>query len=136
MTQRGHRFVEWLRSCAKLLHESPTKCEIADTPLKRNSLKLIVLGHGQGTANGKRERALARVIDVIGGDRELYIERSKEHALALLSVGRTRQAVASMMMDMRKHPNCGVPIEIHAIGISAAAAGDVALARAYIEGFN
>jgi hypothetical protein len=68
--------------------------------------------------------------------RELYIERSKEHALALLSVGRTRQAVASMMVDMRKHPNCEVPHEIHAIGISAAAAGDVALARAYIEGFN
>jgi hypothetical protein len=39
-------------------------------------------------------------------------------------------------MDMRKHPNCGVPHEINAIGISAAAAGNVALARAYIEGFN
>jgi hypothetical protein len=68
--------------------------------------------------------------------RERYIERCKEHALVLLRVGRIRQAVASMMMDMRKHPNCGVPNEIHAIGISAAAAGDVALARAYIEGFN
>jgi hypothetical protein len=41
-----------------------------------------------------------------------------------------------MMMDMRKHPNCGVPHEIHAIGISAAAAGDAAVVRAYIEGFN
>ena len=41
-----------------------------------------------------------------------------------------------MMSDMRKHPNCGVPHEIHAIGISAAAAGDAAVARAYIEGFN
>jgi hypothetical protein len=40
-----------------------------------------------------------------------------------------------MMMDMRKHPNCGVPHEIHAIGISAAAAGNTAVARAYIEGF-
>jgi hypothetical protein len=44
-----------------------------------------------------------------------------------------------MMMDMRKYPNCPnckVPHEIHAIGICAAAAGDAALARAYIDGFN
>ena len=68
--------------------------------------------------------------------RKQYVERSKERALALLRVGRIRQAVASMMMDMRKHPNCGVPHEIHAIGIFAAAAGNAAMARAYIEGFN
>ena len=67
--------------------------------------------------------------------REQYVERSKERALALLRVGRIRQAVASMMMDMRKHPDCGVPHAIHTIGISAAAAGDAALARVYIEGF-
>ena len=68
--------------------------------------------------------------------REQYIERSKEHVCALINVGRIREAVASMMMDMRKYPNCEVPHEIHAIGIYAAAAGDVAVARAYIEGFN
>ena len=68
--------------------------------------------------------------------REQYVERSKERALALLRVGRIRVAVASMMMDMRKHPDCGVPHAIHAFGISAAAAGDAALARVYIEGFN
>jgi hypothetical protein len=68
--------------------------------------------------------------------REQYVERSKERALALLTVGRIREAVASMMMDMRKHRNCGVPHEIHAVGISAAAAGNVAVARTYIEGFN
>ena len=67
--------------------------------------------------------------------REQYVERSKERALALLRVGRIHEAVASMMMDMRKHPNCGVPHEIHTIGIFAAAAGNAALARAYIEGF-
>jgi hypothetical protein len=61
--------------------------------------------------------------------REQYIEGSKERALALLRV-------ASMMMDLRKYPNCEVPHEIHAIGIFAAGAGDAALARAYIEGFN
>ena len=68
--------------------------------------------------------------------REQYVERSKERARSLLRVGRIHEAVASMMMDMRKYPNCEVPHEIHAIGIYAAAAGDVAVARAYIEGFN
>jgi len=68
--------------------------------------------------------------------REQYVERSKERARALISGGRIREAVASMIMDMRKHPSCGVPHEIHAIGISAATAGDAAAARAYIEGFN
>jgi len=67
--------------------------------------------------------------------REQYIEWSKERALALLTVGRMHEAVASMMMDMRKHPNCGVPHEIHVIGIFAAAAGNAAVAQAYIEGF-
>jgi hypothetical protein len=67
--------------------------------------------------------------------REQYVERSKERALALLRVGRIHEAVASMMADMRKGPNCGVPHVIHAIGISAAVAGDAAVARAYIEGF-
>jgi hypothetical protein len=67
--------------------------------------------------------------------REQYVERSKERALALLRVGRIHEAVASMMMDMRKHPNCGVPHEIHAIGIFAAAGGNAVVARAYIEGF-
>ena len=67
--------------------------------------------------------------------REQHVERSKERALALLGFGRLREGVASMMMDMRKHPNCEVPPELHVIGILAAGAGDAALARAYIEGF-
>ena len=77
-----------------------------------------------------------RVLDGIDVAREQHVERSKEHARALINVGRIREAVASMMMDMRKYPNCEVPHEIHAIGICASAAGDVAVARAYIEGFN
>ena len=67
---------------------------------------------------------------------EQYVERCKESARALLRVGQIREAVASMMADMRKHPNCGVPHEIHVIGICAAAAGNAAMARVYIEGFN
>jgi hypothetical protein len=68
--------------------------------------------------------------------REQHVERSKDRALTLISGGRIGEAVASMMMDMRKYPNCEVPHEIHAIGICASAAGDVAVARAYVEGFN
>ena len=56
-------------------------------------------------------------------------------ARALLRFGRIREAVASMMIDMLKHPDCQVPHEIHAIGIFAAAAGYAAVVRAYIEGF-
>jgi len=74
--------------------------------------------------------------DVSTVTREQYVERSKERARALLNVGRIREAVAWMMIDMRKHPNCEVPHEIHVIGIYAAADSDVAVARAYIEGFN
>jgi hypothetical protein len=48
--------------------KAATKCEIAHTPLKRNSLKLFVQATAKGTANGKRERALARVLDVIDDD--------------------------------------------------------------------
>jgi hypothetical protein len=67
--------------------------------------------------------------------RAQYVQRSKESALALLTVGQIREAVASMMMDMRKHLDCGVPHEINAIAILAVNAGDVALAQAYIDGF-
>jgi len=67
--------------------------------------------------------------------REQYVEQCKERARALLRVAQIREAVTSMMADMRKHPDCGVPHEIHVTGIFAAAAGDAVAARAYIEGF-
>jgi hypothetical protein len=83
----------------------------------------------RGTANDENAGLLVSLT------REQYVERSMERALALLRVGRIREAVASMMADMRKDPNCRVPHAVNAIGISAAAAGDAAAARAYIEGF-
>ena len=75
-------------------------------------------------------------LDGIDGDTRTIHWAEQGCALALLRVGQMREAVASIMMDMRKYPNCEVPHEIHAIGIFAAAAGDAAVARAYIEGFN
>jgi hypothetical protein len=80
--------------------------------------------------------AHCRVFDGMDVTREQHVERSKESARTLINVGLICEAVASMMADMRKYPNCEVPHEIHAIGIYASTAGDVAGARAYIEGFN
>ncbi|OKO67664.1 hypothetical protein AC629_42585 [Bradyrhizobium sp. NAS80.1] len=67
--------------------------------------------------------------------RAQFVQRSKERALALLTVGKIREAVASMMMDMRKYPDCEAPQEVNVIGILAVTAGDISLARAYIDGF-
>jgi hypothetical protein len=128
--------VEWRLSSANCRTKAPAKREIAHTPLKRNSLKLIVRATAKGTANASGNAHLLVSLMLSTVTREQYIERSKESALALLRGGRIREAVAQMMMDMRKHPNCEVPHEIHAFGISAVGAGDATLARAYIEGFN
>jgi hypothetical protein len=78
---------------------------------------------------------LASLVSTRTPEQEQYVDQSKKRALALLAAGRIRDAVASMMVDMREGPNCEVPHRIHAIGIVAVAAGDAALARAYIEGF-
>src|SRR5215510_10558799 len=97
--------------------------------IKINLLGPRPRGRPMATGNSARVLALSTVA------REQYVERSKERALALLSIGRMREAVTSMMADMRKHPDCRVPHEINVIGISAVAAGNAAVARAYIEGF-
>ena len=107
----------------------PPSVEIAHTP-QTKFIKIKCSGPRQGMANGKN--ASSSCFDVIDGDMEQYVERAGARSR---SQGRLiREAVASMMMDMRKHPNCGAS-RIHAIG-SAAAAGDAAVARACIEGFN
>jgi hypothetical protein len=67
--------------------------------------------------------------------REEQLKRNKEAALALLSAGRMREAVSSMMTDLVKSPSRALPCEVHAFGICAAAAGDVRAVREYIEGF-
>ncbi|MBB4392463.1 hypothetical protein [Bradyrhizobium sp. ERR14] len=67
--------------------------------------------------------------------REEHLKLSKEAALALLSAGRMREAVSSMMTNIVKSPSSALPHEIHAFGICAAAAGDTRAVREYIEGF-
>ncbi|MHC4051397.1 hypothetical protein [Bradyrhizobium sp. 25ACV] len=67
--------------------------------------------------------------------REEHLKLSKEAALALLSAGRMRNAVFSVMTDIVKSPRSALPHEIHAFGICAAADGDTRAVREYIEGF-
>jgi hypothetical protein len=67
--------------------------------------------------------------------REEHLKRSKEAALALLSAGRMREAVSSIMTDIVNSQGSTLPHEIHAFGICAAAAGDTRAVREYIEGF-
>ena len=67
--------------------------------------------------------------------REEYVQICKDGALALLEDGRIREAVASMMSDMRKRPDCRAPHVINSIGVIAVSDGDVALALAYIDWF-
>jgi hypothetical protein len=99
-------------------------------------IKVNAQAPAKGAANGERENARSFVSLMLSTmTREQYVQRSKESALALLRGGRISEAVASMMMDMRKHPDCRVPPEINAVGIFAAAARDAAVVRAYIEGF-
>ena len=115
-----------------------TKCEIVHTHLKRNSSKSVLQTTAKGRASGERESARSIVsLTLSTMTPEQYVQQSKESALALLRVGRISEAVASMMMDMRKHPDCAVPLppEINAIGILAAAARDAVAARAFIDGF-
>ncbi len=61
--------------------------------------------------------------------RAQYIERSKERALR---VGPIREAVVLMIIDMRKHPNCEVPHEIHAIALTDETAGPAEWLKPYI----
>jgi hypothetical protein len=122
---------------AKLPHESLSSSVKLLTPPQTKFININLFGlrpKGRPMASGNAYLLVSSMSSKV--TREQYVERSKERARLLLRVGQIREAVASMMMDMWKHPNCGVPSEINAIGISAAAVGNAAVARAYIEGFN
>ncbi|MHC4054117.1 hypothetical protein [Bradyrhizobium sp. 25ACV] len=89
------------------------------------------------TAKSVRNRLVFRITRHLPSmlTREEHLKRSKKAALALLSAGRMREAVSSMMTDIVKCPSSALPHEIHAFGICAAAAGDTKAVREYIEGF-
>jgi hypothetical protein len=64
-----------------------------------------------------------------------YIHACREYALEYLDRGDIRNAVASMVGDMKKVPEAATAIE-NIDAILAVARGDFDAARAYIEGFE
>lgn len=68
--------------------------------------------------------------------REEHVAWCRQRALEYLNRGDVKNAVASMMSDINKHPDCGVPDMIHMFGMMAVNKNSVYDARRYIEGFN
>lgn len=60
----------------------------------------------------------------------------KKRALEYLNRGDAANAIASMLSDMRKHPDSGINPMIEAMGLKAAAQQDLDSARRFIQGFN
>lgn len=67
-----------------------------------------------------------------------HLEWCKERALEYLDRGDVQNAIASMLSDLRKHPELEYSANPHLalIGMTIAADGDVKRARNYIEGFR
>jgi uncharacterized membrane-anchored protein len=68
--------------------------------------------------------------------REEHLESCKQRARAYLDKGDVKNAVASMMSDLNKHPETAIGGILATLGLHAAMTGDLAEARRYIEGFN
>ena len=64
-----------------------------------------------------------------------HLKWCKERAHEYLAKGEVRDAVASMMSDLTKHPELGCSGILGMLGIQAAASGDIETARRYIDGF-
>ena len=70
--------------------------------------------------------------------REEHLAWCKQRAHEFLKTGDIQNAVASMMSDLSKHPETATkPGSIlDAMGLMAAASGDIREAQRYINGFN
>ena len=69
--------------------------------------------------------------------RDEHLAWCKERARPYLDQRSAQDAVASMMSDLKKHPETAdIPTGIVMIGLWAATRGDVEEARRFIEGFN
>jgi len=70
-------------------------------------------------------------------ERDAYLARAKERALAHLDAGDLREAFTSMGMAMRNHPAFrGVEEKIGGLGVIYLLNADVAQLRAWIVGFR
>ena len=69
--------------------------------------------------------------------RDEHLEWCKQRAREYLAQGNVKDAIASMLSDLNKHPettlNGGV---LMTLGLHAAATDDIAAARRFIEGFR
>lgn len=72
--------------------------------------------------------------------RQEHLEWCKRRAHEYLKAGDVGQAVTSMLSDINKHPetalNGATAGTLGMLGMMAAAKGDVAEARRFIDGFN
>jgi hypothetical protein len=69
--------------------------------------------------------------------REEHLDSCKQRAREYLDKGDVKNAIASMMSDLNKHPETAIGGTILAtLGLHAAMTCDPAEARRYIEGFR
>lgn len=69
--------------------------------------------------------------------RQQHLEWCKKRAHEYLARGDLKNAVASMMSDLEKHPETAVKSPaLGMLGIMAAASNDEREVRRYIDGFN
>lgn len=68
--------------------------------------------------------------------RDEHVEWCKKRAREYLDRGDVKNAIASMLSDMRKHPDCGVNSALEMLGLMEAINNDMAGARRFIEGFR
>lgn len=69
-------------------------------------------------------------------NREEHVAWCKKRAHEYLERLDIENAIASMLSDMGKHPDCGVNSHITVLGMMTITDGDVAAARRFIDGLN
>ncbi len=68
--------------------------------------------------------------------RDEHVEWCKKRAREYLDKGDLENAIASMISDMNKHPECRVNEYLAVLGIMSVRDRDVAGARRFIDGFR
>ncbi len=68
--------------------------------------------------------------------RDEHIAWAKRRAHEYLAAGDVANAVASMISDMNKHPECRVGQHLVMLGLLAARDHDFVLAQQFIDGFR
>lgn len=68
--------------------------------------------------------------------RKNHVEQCKVRALEYLERGDLQNAVASMLSDMEKHPQCSVNPHLALLGMMEVSKNNAPAVRRWIEGFN